>query len=209
MENGRCTKKYPKDFLKETIVNASNSTAIYRRRSVEHGGRQVIKPESGQVIDNRWVVPYNPFLSLRYNCHINIESCVSPQSTKYIYKYVHKGPDRQMMTTEVDGQPRDEIADYIDMRSVGSSEAAWLLFSFPITSRYPAVKALRVHLKEEQQIVFDENLEIEALENQRNTELTAFFSYNEANSDNPESWDRYVDMPKHHVYDQKKERMEK
>ena len=63
---------------------------------------------------------------------------------------------------------------------VGSSEAAWLLFSFPITGRYPAVKALRVHLEEEQQIVFDENLEVEALENQRDTELTAFFSYNEA-----------------------------
>ena len=83
---------------------------------------------------------------------------------------------RRMMTTEVEGQPRDEISDYIDMRSVGSSEAAWLLFAFPITSRYPAVIALRVHLKEEQQIIFDENLEIEALENQRETELTAFFS---------------------------------
>ena len=108
------------------------------------------------------------------------------------------------MTTEIDGQPRDEIADYIDMRSVGSSEAAWLLYGFPITSRYPAVTALRVHLEEEQQIVFDENMEIEALENQRNTELTAFFAYNEANSDNPECWARYVDMPKRHVYDQKK-----
>ena len=203
MENGRCTKKYPKEFLQETIVNLSNSTAIYRRRSVEHGGREIIK-ENGQVIDNRWIVPYNPFLSLRYNCHINIESCVSPQSTKYIFKYVHKGSDRQMMTTEIDGQPRDEIADYIDMRSVGSSEAAWLLFGFPITSRYPAVTALRVHLEEEQQIVFDENLEIEALENQRSTELTAFFSYNEANSENPECWAKYVDMPKRHVYDQKK-----
>ena len=109
-----------------------------------------------------------------------------------------------MMTTEVDGQPRDEIADYIDMRSVGSSEAAWLLFSFPITGRYPAVKPLRVHLEEEQQIVFDENLEVEALENQRDTELTAFFNYNEANSNNPECWAKYVDMPKRHVYNQKK-----
>ena len=113
------------------------------------------------------------------------------------------------MITEVDGQPRDEIKDYIDMRSVGSSEAAWLLFSFPITGRYPAVKALRVHLEEEQQIVFDENLEVEALENQRDTELTAFFSYNEANSDSPENLELYVDMPKNHVYDQKKKEWRK
>ena len=200
MENGRCTKKFPKEFVKETIVDAQKSLATYRRRSVEHGGRHG---------DNSWVVPYNPFLSLRYGCHINVENCVSAQATKYICKYVHKGSDRQLMITEVDGQPRDEIKDYIDMRSVGSSEAAWLLFSFPITGRYPAVKALRVHLEEEQQIVFDENLEVEALENQRDTELTAFFSYNEANSDSPENLELYVDMPKNHVYDQKKKEWRK
>ena len=111
-----------------------------------------------------------------------------------------------MMATEVEGQPRDEIADYMDMRSVGSSEAAWLLFAFPITSRYPAVIALRVHLKEEQQIVFDENLEVEALENQRDTELTAFFSFNEEISENPDSWTTYVDMPKLHRYDKSKKK---
>ena len=48
-----------------------------------------------------------------------------------------------MVSTEVEGQSRDEIADYIDLRSVGSSETAWHLFSYPITERSPAVMAMR------------------------------------------------------------------
>ena len=90
MENGSCTKKYPKDFLKETIVDPKNYTATYRRRSPADGGRSIRKPDTGNVLDNRWVVPYNPFLSLRCDCHINVECCVSPQERHQIFKnYVY------------------------------------------------------------------------------------------------------------------------
>ena len=75
--------------------------------------------------------------------------------------------------------------------------------NFPLTDRYPSVMALRIHLKDQQQVVFDVNSEIEALETQRNTELTAFFEYNktalEEGTDRSELC-RYVDMPKNHVY---------
>ena len=74
------------------------------------------------------------------------------QATKYIFKYITKGADRAMASTEVEGQPRNEIQDFIDLRSVGSSEAAWQLFSFPVASMQPSVLALRVHLKDQQQI---------------------------------------------------------
>ena len=70
MENGVCTKKYPKDFQKETIVDPDNNYATYRRRAPKDGGIEVVCPRSKTVIDNRFVVPYCPFLTLRYNCHI-------------------------------------------------------------------------------------------------------------------------------------------
>ena len=60
------------------------------------------------------------------------------------------------------------------MRCVGSSEAAYKLFAFPIASQYPAVQELRVHLKDGQTVVFEEHRIHEGMESSRKTELTAF-----------------------------------
>jgi hypothetical protein len=43
------------------------------------------------VYDNRYVVPYNPGLSRKYNSHINVEVTTGVRAVKYIYKYIHKG----------------------------------------------------------------------------------------------------------------------
>ena len=75
---------------------------------------------------------------------------------------------------------KDEIEEYVDLRSVGSSEASWHLFNFNISQNKPAVYALRVHLENEQQIVFDMGSEEQSLERQQFTELTGFFCFNEA-----------------------------
>jgi hypothetical protein len=39
------------------------------------------------------VVPYNPYLSLLFNCHINVEVYTSVAAIKYLHKYVYKGHD--------------------------------------------------------------------------------------------------------------------
>ena len=207
MENGRCTKNFPKEFSKVTIVDQNNNYATYRRRAPQDGGRQVVCPKTSRIIDNRYVVPYNPYLSLRYDCHINVEFCTSPKAAKYLYKYVTKGSDRAMVSTVV-GEARDEITEYEDLRSVGSSEATWHLMAFPITDRYPPVQALRVHTEDQQQVVFDEGTEEEALEKQRETELTAFFKLNiklrEEDHLDPESMPNYIYLPKKFRYDKAK-----
>ena len=72
-----------------------------------------------------------------------------------------------MVATVVESQQaRDEIKEYEDLRSIGSSEASWHLMAFPIADRYPPAQALRVHLENEQHIVFDEGTEEEVLETQ-------------------------------------------
>ena len=132
-------KKFPKAFANATIVDEDMGYPIYRRCSPQDGGRTANL--HGNPIDNRWVVPYNPYCSLRYECHINVEICASAMATKYLYKYVTKGPDRTMAGTTVDGV-RDEISEYEDMRSVGSGEAAWKIFAFPVAENKPPVQKL-------------------------------------------------------------------
>ncbi|XP_035204942.1 uncharacterized protein LOC118179893 [Stegodyphus dumicola] len=57
MSDGVCSKGFPKPFQAETKENV-NGYPLYRRR--DDGNFIVIKDHA---IDNRWVVPYNPYLS--------------------------------------------------------------------------------------------------------------------------------------------------
>ena len=48
-------------------------------------GRTVIQ------LDNRHVVPYNAFLTMKYDTHINVEYCEASAPVAYVLKYVLKG----------------------------------------------------------------------------------------------------------------------
>jgi hypothetical protein len=93
MENGRCKKNFPKDFCDET-VNPEDGYPVYMRRSPEKGGHTLTLTSNMCTIDNRWVVPYNPYLTKRFNAHINVEICNTVQVLKYLFKYVYKGHDK-------------------------------------------------------------------------------------------------------------------
>ena len=204
MSDGKCGKKYPKAFCEKTKLDPNKTYPEYQRLAPEKGGRTVVVCVRGveHVIDNSMVVPYSPLLSLRFNCHINMDICTSPTGAKYLYKYAYKGEDRAMVRAEIgdDGVSRDEISDFEDMRSVGSSEAAWQILNFNITKKHPAVYALRCHLEDENQVVFDAETNETSIEQQRTTELTGFFEYNEQN---PGTQVKYVDFPKKFVWKDK------
>ena len=65
-----------------------------------------------------------------------------------------------------------------------------------------------MHTEDQQQVVFDEGAEEEALERQRETELTAFFALNEKlrrdQSTDIQSLPTYVEVPKLFRYDKSK-----
>ncbi|XP_022881047.1 uncharacterized protein LOC111398365 [Olea europaea var. sylvestris] len=88
LSSSGCKNKYPKDYCNSTIFG-DNSYPLYRRR-----GNDISIKVRGQMLDNRWVVPYNPYLSTKFDCHINVEVCSSIKVVKYLYKYVYKGHDQ-------------------------------------------------------------------------------------------------------------------
>ena len=153
MLDGRCSKRFPKPLAAVTDWREDRVYPEYRRRGPDDGG-QVVE-HRGRQLNNQWVVPYNPLLSLRYHCHINVEVCSSVDGVKYIFMYVYKGGDRQMVRADhlIDAG-QDEVAAFQDLRSIGASEACWRLFGFEMSDRSPAVVALQVHLEHQQLIYF-------------------------------------------------------
>ncbi|XP_059311353.1 uncharacterized protein LOC132062896 [Lycium ferocissimum] len=85
MKQGKCTKHFPKKFNNQTTFDA-DGFPIYRRRNT---GTQVKK--NNALLDNRYVVPYNRNLIVKYDAHINVELCNYSRSVKYLFKYVNKG----------------------------------------------------------------------------------------------------------------------
>ena len=91
-----CEKKFPKQFSRFSLHGESNYP-VYRRRSPEDGGFKAnvyVRQQKKEIeIDNRWVVPYNPVLMMKYNAHINVELVASIAGIKYLFKYISKGND--------------------------------------------------------------------------------------------------------------------
>ena len=168
-DNGKayCTKEFPKDFQKDTTVT-EYSYPKYRRRSPADGGRTVIKFVAGKpvVLDNGYVVPFNCYLSLKFNCHINVEIVVSVVSVKYIYKYITKGPDRCIMTFKPGEETEvvNEVENFMNARYLGASECVLKIFKIPIHYRSHSVVKLACHLPGEQAVLFEEGQEGQALE---------------------------------------------
>ena len=58
------------------------------------GQNNGVNTKQRKTYDNWHVVPYNPYLSAKYNCHINVEIYASVEAVKYIHKYIYKGHNR-------------------------------------------------------------------------------------------------------------------
>lgn len=182
MKDGLCTKGFPKAFLNET-EHGADSYPKYRRRSPDNGGQSVTListvngKQSQKVVDNQWVVPYNPWLLRQLNCHINVEICTSVKSIKYVLKYVHKGSDQATFRINDENKSsEDEIQNFVNARYIGSTEAAWRIFEFPLHERHPSVVQLAVHLENGQRVYFNEQTALQTATNDPpSTTLTAFF----------------------------------
>ena len=111
-------------------------------------------------------VPYNPYLSLKFNSHINIEFCASIKCIQYLFKYLYKWFDCMETETVIGTQGAqdsqepgavsaikwDEIKQFQDNRYVSAPQAFWCMSKFPLTYRSQPIIRLAVHLRREQSV---------------------------------------------------------
>ena len=113
----KCSKEFPKPWQATTAIQ-DDRYPLYRR---SHNGNTYIG-KNGFIYTNQWVVPYNPYFSLRYQAHINVEVCASVKAIKNIHKYIYKGSDRTILQLQA-AEGGDEIKKFLQGRYIGSCEA--------------------------------------------------------------------------------------
>uniref|UniRef100_A0ABD2WRG2 ATP-dependent DNA helicase n=1 Tax=Trichogramma kaykai TaxID=54128 RepID=A0ABD2WRG2_9HYME len=197
MKDGKCTKKFPKEFIDETKMD-EHGYPNYRRRDKSY------TLPNGAKVDNRWVVPHCPKLIQMFNCHMNVEIVTSIRSVKYLYKYVYKGHDAANVTIEDHPDQKivnhDEITNFIDSRYVGPVESCYRILSKPLDSKSHSITRLAVHLPNQQcAIITDENF-VDL--NQASSTLIDYFKLN---SEDPNARQYfYKDIPTVYVHKKKK-----
>nr|XP_016467791.1 PREDICTED: uncharacterized protein LOC107790380 [Nicotiana tabacum] len=197
MKQGKCTKHFPKKFNDRTTFDA-DGFPIYKRRNTD---TQVNR--NGVLLDNRYVVPYNRNLIVKFDAHINVELCNYSRSVKYLFKYVNKGSDRATTTVECTDTDVEinEIKRYLDCRYISATEACWRIFKFGIHHREPAVERLPFHLEGQNSKIFEEERRVESVLSTPDIEVTKFTEWFEANKKYTEARElTYSDFPTHFVW---------
>ncbi|TKR89117.1 hypothetical protein L596_013265 [Steinernema carpocapsae] len=210
MHGPQMRKDFPKPYSEETVLEEDQKPRYRRRESAPH-----FVNEHGERRDSRWVVGYNPYLTLKYNAHVNVEVCTGIKCVKYLFKYVYKGMDKASLficeTGAVENEQQnpdvlnhDEVQNYADARYVGPAEACWRLLGYPMQETSHNVERLAIHLEGEQNIMFDEEEDLQVtLDRARlaRSTLTAWF---ELNQNDPSAHGYlYKDIPKHFVWNKK------
>ena len=127
-------------------------------------------------VDNRWVVPYSPYLLKKIRCHINVEYCASILAIKYLFLYHFKGED--MVTQELDVS--DEVRTFRTRKFINSCYAHWRIMEFDMVRCKPAVHQLPVHLHEEHTVTYEANAKSgrTVLKGEKYSMLTEYFATN-------------------------------
>ena len=199
----RCRFFFPKAFQEETTYVGENRSPVYRRRQ---NPPVIVR---GMSVDNRYVVPYNPTLTMLMKSHINVEVQNPGMGVRYLYKYLHKGVDHETVAFNVaeDGRAilvnHDEGTSYQQGRYLSSSDAYWNLACFLKYQNSHVVFRLPIHLPGGQTILFEEGMEKEAIRREatQDTKLTAFFRLNRVDRD--ASAYTYVQLPLYYTWHQK------
>jgi hypothetical protein len=207
MVEGKCSKRFPRQLVSETITG-NDGYPLYRRRSIDDNGNSTTVKVNRQDIegDNHWVVPFSPLLCKAYKAHIKVEFCHSVKSIKYICKYVNKGGDMAVFGVAAENS-NDEVTQYQMGCYVSINEGMWRLFSFPIHERHPTAVHLAVHLENGQRVYFTDANVLQRVNRPPSTTLTSFFEM--CQNDDFARTPLYSEMPRYYAWNQSSKKFQR
>ncbi|KAL3096526.1 hypothetical protein niasHS_004186 [Heterodera schachtii] len=143
---GRCKKGFPAPYSKCTILRPDRP-ALYYRPAPQDGGANI--EVNGLIYDNSHVVPYNPYVLLRYRVHHNVLFAYGNKANiKYALKYPFKGPGHCYVECKEESGNKigiDEPAQYAKMNFRGATEAYAVVNSTPYVRLSHHVAKLAIH----------------------------------------------------------------
>ncbi|KAL5565200.1 hypothetical protein UlMin_028364 [Ulmus minor] len=160
----------------------------------------------GHYLDNQWVVPYNPYLLAKFNCHINVEICSTVKAVKYLYKYIYKGHDRIAFHINSNNSEKDidEIQNFQSAIWISPPEGVWRIYSFILNENHPSVYTLQLHLENQQLITFKKTDKLDRIIDNdfaSKSMLTEYFNMNKTNEKAKTLL--YNQFPEHFVWNQR------
>ena len=172
-DTGSCRDQYPKDFAQETYMD-EDGWVHYRRRSPADGGftcrKRFGRRGTFHCFTNESVIPTNPYLLLKYDCHIYVSFVNHLAPMKYLFKYFLKGAT--MAAASLHNSVTDEIEAYITGRFVSCCESVWRILGFPLIRRTVPVLRLGVHLPGNPRGVIHEQALLQRMRINQDTKLT-------------------------------------
>ena len=168
-ESGECKRHFPKQMQRHTTC-AADSLPTYRRQGLYH----IIKGD--RTIGDQWVVPYNPYLLMTYQCHCNVECASHIRCFKYIYKYVFKKPDSATISIH-----HNDAETFLSGRLLSCSEAVYRFLSLPLHHEFPAVMRLHIHLPRQQTFIYDPTRDPEDLRDEADRTQSTLLQWFELN----------------------------
>jgi len=183
----KCKRRFPKDMSPATEL-LGNKFPKYRRRGL------FVCTVKDRMVSDDWVVPFSPFLSLRYRAHINVEIASSLKSFKYVYKYVLKPPDSAVIAI-------NEIHAHLSGRLLSAAESVWRLLNLPLHKEYPAVMRLHIHLPNEHSIIFDPTMDVEDIQEAAAATTSTLLQWFDLNHRDASARALlYSEIPEHYVW---------
>ena len=154
-DNGNCRYFFDQHEFCNYTTLYSNERIKWRRPDDGRFITKFCKKRNKNIIfDNRNIVPYNPALLLKYDCHLFFDICTTKiASVRYIFSYVLKGEDyASAKIRKIESikkgviHENNEIELFLNGRMISAEEAYWKIMEFPIVEIRPPTEPLPVHL---------------------------------------------------------------